>query len=169
MGRKSGTRRAAALAPYFRAFGVVDGLSLARQQRHFFGAKQFGQEQPTLAIEVLDLLLGQFHGVLLAFSGGKPPCSFGAKNSTGTGVLPTRSGADRYHGVARPLAWRSAVTPPETPARSCKIVAAPGRTSNDWCRRSSRSLNCRCAPPACAAPRAARPWCRRRRSTASAA
>src|SRR6476646_10428440 len=114
MGRKSGTRRAALLAPYFRAFGVVDGLSLARQQRHFFSAEQFGQEQPTLAIEVLDLLLGQFHGFLLAFSGGQAPMFFGAKNSTGTGVYQP--------GRSRPISRRrAAACPGEAPSRRQKL------------------------------------------------
>src|SRR5665213_248406 len=63
MGGKGGARRAALLAPYLGALGVVDALRLARQQRHFLGAEQFRQEQPALAVEVVDLLLGQFHGI----------------------------------------------------------------------------------------------------------
>ncbi len=64
---KGGARRAALLAPHLGALGVVDALRLARQQRDLFGAEQFGQEQPALAVEIVDLLLGQFHGFLLGF------------------------------------------------------------------------------------------------------
>src|SRR5664279_1961280 len=59
---KGGARRAALLAPHFRAVGVVDTFRLVRQQGYFLAAEQFGQEQPALAVEVVDLLLGQFHG-----------------------------------------------------------------------------------------------------------
>ena len=45
--------------------GVVDAHRLAREQGHFLGAEQFGQKQPALAVEIVDLLLGQFHGFLL--------------------------------------------------------------------------------------------------------
>ena len=68
MGRKGGARRAALLAPYFGAVGVVDALRLARQERHLFAAEQLRQEQPAFPVEVVDLLLGQFHVLAPLFS-----------------------------------------------------------------------------------------------------
>src|SRR5882724_7695792 len=59
---KGGARRAALFAPHLRAVGVVDAHGLLREQGYFFRAEQLGQEQPALAVEIVDLLLGQFHG-----------------------------------------------------------------------------------------------------------
>ena len=72
MGGKGGARCAALLAPHLRAFGVVDTLRLAREQVDLLSVEQFGQEQPALAVEVVDLRLGQFHGFLLAFFRAMP-------------------------------------------------------------------------------------------------
>src|SRR5712675_3666057 len=59
---KGGARRAALFAPHLRAVVIVDAHGLLRQQGYFFRAEQLGQEQPALAVEIVDLLLGQFHG-----------------------------------------------------------------------------------------------------------
>src|SRR5882672_2635976 len=53
---------AALFVPQLRAVVVVDAHGLVRKQRYFFRAEQLGQEQPALAVEIVDLLLGQFHG-----------------------------------------------------------------------------------------------------------
>jgi len=58
---KGGARRAALLAPHLRAIGVVNAHRLVGEQSHLFGTEQLGQEQPALAVEIVDLLLGQFH------------------------------------------------------------------------------------------------------------
>ncbi len=67
MGGKGGARRAALLAPHLGAISGIDPFRLARQQSGFFRAEQIGQEQPALAVEIVDLLRRQFHGVLLVF------------------------------------------------------------------------------------------------------
>src|SRR5207248_4088836 len=70
---KGSARRAALLAPDLRAVGVVDVDRFLREEVGLLAAEQFGQEQPALAVEMLDLLRGEFHGafllVLLCHSG----------------------------------------------------------------------------------------------------
>src|SRR4051812_16142073 len=89
MGGESGARRAALLAPYLRPLGAVDRLCLLRQQVDLLTAEQLGEKQPALAVEVVDLLLGQLHRFLLAFSGQRPyfHCM---EISTGAGVYNRR-------------------------------------------------------------------------------
>ena len=58
---KGGARRAALLAPHLGPVGVVDADRLAREIGHFLGAEQLGQEQPAFAVEIVDLLLREFH------------------------------------------------------------------------------------------------------------
>jgi hypothetical protein len=73
MGGKGGARRAALLAPDLRTVGVVDALGLTRQEIGFLATEQLGEEQPALAVEIVDLLLRQFHEFSsLAFSGRSP-------------------------------------------------------------------------------------------------
>src|SRR6266480_6652531 len=62
---KGRARRAALLAPYLGAIGVIDADGLAGEEGDFFGGEQFGQEQPALAIEMIDLRLSEFHGAFL--------------------------------------------------------------------------------------------------------
>ena len=90
MGGKGGARRAALLAPHLRALGVVDALRLARQQRHFLGAEQFRQKQPALAVEIVDLLLGQFHGVPPRVFRAKPVIFVEARLAPGRGFTNPR-------------------------------------------------------------------------------
>ena len=78
MGGKGGARRAALLAPHLGTLFVVDALRFARQQAHFLGAEQLGKKQPALAVEIVDLLLGQVHGV--------PPYLIGSIHEVGTGL-----------------------------------------------------------------------------------
>ena len=59
---KGGARRAALLAPDLGPVGVVDGDRFAGEEIDLFLAEQFGQEQPALAVEMIDLRLRQFHG-----------------------------------------------------------------------------------------------------------
>ena len=63
MGGKRRARRAALLAPHLRAVGGIDAFGLARQEGGFLGAEKLGKQQPTLAVEMFDLLRGQFHGI----------------------------------------------------------------------------------------------------------
>jgi hypothetical protein len=64
MSSKGGARCAAFLAPHLGAIGIVNALRLARQQLDFLAGEQLRQKQPALAIEVIDLLLGQLHDAI---------------------------------------------------------------------------------------------------------
>src|SRR5260370_7080798 len=50
MGGKGGARRAALLAPYLRAFGVVDPFRLPPSHRPLFTPEYLRQEQPALPV-----------------------------------------------------------------------------------------------------------------------
>ena len=63
MGGKGGARRAALLAPDLGPVGIVDGDRLAREEVDLFLGEQLGQEQPAFAVEELDLLRREFHGI----------------------------------------------------------------------------------------------------------
>src|SRR5436309_14909915 len=93
---------------------VIDALGLARQEGDLLGAEQFGEEQPALAVEEFDLLLGQFHGF--------PPCCYavvvmpsfrdGPKDQTRNLEIPRcaiahlRSGAAHHPGMTAPQLCR---------------------------------------------------------------
>src|SRR5262249_28304944 len=64
---KGGARRAALLAPHLGTVGVIDVDRLAGEEIDLLLAEQVGQEQPALAVEEFDLLLGQFHGCCSLF------------------------------------------------------------------------------------------------------
>src|SRR3954464_8843743 len=76
MGGERGARRAALLAPDLGPIGGVDRLGLACQEGGLLRAEQLGQKQPALAVEELDLLRRQLHGVLPLGFLGEPPGLF---------------------------------------------------------------------------------------------
>ena len=112
--------------------------------------------------------------------GASRPSAQRSKRSPATGRRWRWSSASRTFrptrrppiGTARGVSIRSdaprRVHAAENPARRRKIPAAPVRTSSGACPGSRRSARPEYAPPARARSPPARPWCRRRRSTASA-
>ena len=65
MGGKGGARRAALLAPYLRALGVVDALRLARQQFDFFRLNSSGRNSQPSRLKSSICCWVSFMGLLL--------------------------------------------------------------------------------------------------------
>src|SRR5579871_1476153 len=62
---ESGARSAGLLAPDFLTIAAVNLLGFRAQHRDFLFAEAVGEEEIAFVVEILELLRGELHGVLL--------------------------------------------------------------------------------------------------------